>query len=284
MRVLAVWAGFDAVVSFLERADPRAAQRVRASYACFDSFGENGRGYAFLAGSGITRGCKAEAVAGLLEIQRLFGGTSALDPRAASDDRFDALQNARLVRDAEAFYHCMFQSESTAWNLREQHMAETLEELLLHLDRPAARAKIVVWAHNSHVGDARATEVARRGRVSLGVLGSLILSAVLMIVGFQVLLIGLVSDVISGNRKLLEDLLYRVRSIELHLPAGGQRDGHRYKLHDYLEDRVGTKPPTLGGVGAALSGVPVPGRRSRFGCRKRVRACNAWVLEIRFGR
>jgi erythromycin esterase-like protein len=161
-------ASIEAVVSFLERADPRAAQRVRASYACFDSFGENGRGYAFLAGSGITRGCKAEAVAGLLEIQRLFGGTSALDPRAASDDRFDALQNARLVRDAEAFYHSMFQSESTAWNLREQHMAETLDELLLHLDRPAARAKIVVWAHNSHVGDARATEVARRGQVSLG--------------------------------------------------------------------------------------------------------------------
>jgi len=90
---------------------------------------------------------------------------------AAEDDeaRFDLDQNARLVKNAERYYRSMYLGDVSTWNLREQHMAEMLAELHTHLARRVARPKIVVWAHNSHTGDARATEMGRlRGEQSLG--------------------------------------------------------------------------------------------------------------------
>ena len=87
----------------------------------------------------------------------------------ATDELFQAEQNARLVRNAEAYYRSMFLGDVSTWNLRDRHMAETLDALLAHLDRQVGRrAKIVVWAHNSHLGDARATEMSRRGELNLG--------------------------------------------------------------------------------------------------------------------
>ena len=83
---------------------------------------------------------------------------------------FYAQQNAQTVRNAEVYYRAMFSGRVTSWNLRDEHMAETLAALLTHLDRHdgAEPARIVVWAHNSHVGDARATEVAADGQLTLG--------------------------------------------------------------------------------------------------------------------
>ena len=90
------------------------------------------------------------------------------DGRLAEDEVFDAEQNARLVRDAEAYYRSMFLEEVSSWNLRDRHMAETLAALAAHLERQSGRAKIAVWAHNSHLGDARATDMGRRGELNLG--------------------------------------------------------------------------------------------------------------------
>ncbi|MRH92610.1 hypothetical protein GFY24_35200 [Nocardia sp. SYP-A9097] len=84
------------------------------------------------------------------------------------DAHFDALRNAWSVRDAEAYYRAMFGERVTSWNLRDEHMADTLDALARHLDRPGDPARIVVWAHNSHIGDARATEMAAEGQLSLG--------------------------------------------------------------------------------------------------------------------
>ncbi len=85
------------------------------------------------------------------------------DGLLAEDELFYAQQNAQTVRDAEVYYRAMFGGRVTSWNLRDQHMAQTLDALLTHLDRHSTGqpARIVVWAHNSHVGDARATEVSR---------------------------------------------------------------------------------------------------------------------------
>ena len=78
-------------------------------------------------------------------------------------------QNAQTVRNAEVYYRAMFSGRVTSWNLRDQHMAQTLHALLAHLDRHGDEpARIVVWAHNSHVGDARATEVSADGQLTLG--------------------------------------------------------------------------------------------------------------------
>jgi erythromycin esterase-like protein len=86
----------------------------------------------------------------------------------AEDEFFSAEQNARVVKNAEAYYRSMFLEEVSSWNLRDRHMAETLDALVAHLERQGGRAKIVVWAHNSHIGDARATQMGQRGELNIG--------------------------------------------------------------------------------------------------------------------
>jgi erythromycin esterase-like protein len=90
------------------------------------------------------------------------------DGRAAEDQFFEAMQNARVVKNAEAYYRSMFLGDVSSWNLRDRHMVETLEALVAHLEGQAASAKVAVWAHNSHLGDARATDMGRRGELNIG--------------------------------------------------------------------------------------------------------------------
>ena len=92
------------------------------------------------------------------------------DGLLAEDELFYTQQNAQTVRNAEVYYRAMFSGRVTSWNLRDKHMAQTLDALLKHLDRhhDVPPARIVVWAHNSHVGDARATEVSADGQLTLG--------------------------------------------------------------------------------------------------------------------
>jgi erythromycin esterase-like protein len=77
-------------------------------------------------------------------------------------------QNARLAKNAEAYYRAMFRGRVESWNLRDTHMAETLAALVAHLDRQGGRTKVAIWAHNSHLGDARATERSKRGQLTWG--------------------------------------------------------------------------------------------------------------------
>jgi erythromycin esterase-like protein len=93
---------------------------------------------------------------------------SQRDGRVAADEFFYAEQNARLVKDAEAYYRMMFRGRVSSWNLRDQHMADTLDALVAHLQRQGERPKVVVWAHNSHLGDARATELGEGGEWNVG--------------------------------------------------------------------------------------------------------------------
>jgi erythromycin esterase-like protein len=106
----------------------------------------------------------------LVEIQRNALDYARRDGLLAEDELFYAQQNAQTVRNAEVYYRAMFGGRVTSWNLRDQHMAETLQALLTHLDRQERTepARIVVWAHNSHVGDARATEVSADGQLTVG--------------------------------------------------------------------------------------------------------------------
>ena len=87
---------------------------------------------------------------------------------AAADEFFFAEQNARLVKNAEQYYRKMFRSNASSWNQRDEHMMETLVELVAHLQSQQGSAKVVVWAHNSHLGDARATEMSQRGELNIG--------------------------------------------------------------------------------------------------------------------
>ncbi|MFI9817742.1 erythromycin esterase family protein [Saccharothrix variisporea] len=152
------------VVAYLEGVDPQAAARARERYSCLEH-GEDGRAYARAAAFGAGEDCERRVIAQLTE---LCSNYRARDDRPendrSADERFHAERNAQLVRSAEEYYRTMFGGRVSSWNLRDRHMAETLEALRDHLDG----GKIVVWAHNSHLGDARATEFASRGELNVG--------------------------------------------------------------------------------------------------------------------
>jgi len=112
--------------------------------------------------------CENEAVGQLVEMQRRARELAPTDDALAADELFFATQNARLARNAESYYRAMFHGRIPSWNLRDRHMAETLDALTFHLEKRAPAARVVVWAHNSHLGDARATAMVAEGELNLG--------------------------------------------------------------------------------------------------------------------
>ncbi|PJE20305.1 MAG: hypothetical protein CK431_27780, partial [Mycobacterium sp.] len=159
------------VIKYLDTVDSAAAARARVRYACFDHpAGDDGQAYGYQAAFGAGPKCEHQAIEQLVELQRNSLDYLRADGLLAEDELFYAQQNAQTVRDAEVYYRSMFSGRVSSWNLRDKHMAQTLEALLKHLDRHGNNppARIVVWAHNSHVGDATATEVWADGQLTLG--------------------------------------------------------------------------------------------------------------------
>lgn len=161
-------ASMEAVVSYLEVADPEAAARARERYSCFDLVGGEGMDYGHAVNIGLHPSCENDVVAELLDLRRQAMALIARDGLVAADEYFFAEQNARLVRNAERYYRAMYQGRVSSWNLRDQHMADTLRSLVGHLASALGRSKVVVWEHNSHVGDAQATELGRSGEFNVG--------------------------------------------------------------------------------------------------------------------
>jgi erythromycin esterase-like protein len=159
-------ASVRAVLDFLDKVDPEAARRARYRHSCFEHFGEDTQAYGYAASFGLSKSCEDEAVSQLVEMQKRAVDLASRDGRVAPDAFFMAEQNARLVKNAERYYRSMFADRVESWNLRDQHMVETLDALLNHLG--ASTAKIAVWAHNSHLGDARATEMGDHGELNVG--------------------------------------------------------------------------------------------------------------------
>jgi erythromycin esterase-like protein/predicted phosphoribosyltransferase len=163
-------ASMDAVLAYLRKVDPEAAARARARYACFDRFGGEWQSYAYSSTVGLTASCEREVLGQLLDLRRQAAEYARRDGRIAQDEYFAAEQNARLVRNAEEYYRTMLGGRVESWNLRDRHMTATLKELMTFLktSSPARPPRLVVWAHNSHLGDARATEMGETGELNVG--------------------------------------------------------------------------------------------------------------------
>jgi erythromycin esterase-like protein len=162
-------ASMEAVLGYLDKIDPEGAVRARERYSCFDHFGEDTQSYGYATAFGIAESCEREVLDQLVEMHRRASELALRDGRVARDDFFFAQQNARLVKNAEEYYRTMFRSDVSSWNLRDRHMSETLAALEQHITGETTDpAKIVVWEHNSHLGDARATEMGRRGEWNVG--------------------------------------------------------------------------------------------------------------------
>jgi erythromycin esterase-like protein len=159
----------QAVIQYLKRMDPAAAKHAIQQYACFDHLNVDPQVYGYLTSSGVKKSCMNEAVAELCELQHRTFAYLQRDGIAAEDEYFFALQNARLVKNAETYYRSMYEGQVSSWNIRDRHMVETIGVLADHLEHQRLKpAKIIIWAHNSHVGDARATEMSERGEVNVG--------------------------------------------------------------------------------------------------------------------
>lgn len=168
------------VVDYLERVDPRAADVARHRYGCLTPWERDPAVYGHAAITGRYRVCAKEAVAMLQDMLRRRAEYSERD-----GDRFlDATRNAQLVANAERYYRAMYYGGHESWNLRDQHMFETLQSLLQFHGQGA---KAVVWEHNSHLGDATATESGAQGQINVG-------SLVRKAFGEQAYLIGFGTD------------------------------------------------------------------------------------------
>src|SRR5256885_5798025 len=161
-------ASIEAVLTYLHKVDPDAARRARYRYSCFDHFGEDTQAYGYAATFGLAESCEEEALGQLIELQQRAVAYASRDGHVADDEFFFAEQNARLVKNAEEYYRSMFRGRVESWNRRDAHMAETLEALAAHLEGRGRKAKIVLWEHNSHLGDARATEIGEGGEFNVG--------------------------------------------------------------------------------------------------------------------
>jgi erythromycin esterase-like protein len=161
-------ASMQAVVRYLDDVDPEAAEFARSRYSCFDHVGGEGVEYGHSVALNVALPCEREVVAELVDLRRRAAQFLSRDGWVAEDEFFFAEQNARLVRNAEEYYREMYRARVSSWNLRDRHMAETLEALVAHLDQQLGRARVVVWEHNSHVGDARATEMGAGGELNVG--------------------------------------------------------------------------------------------------------------------
>jgi erythromycin esterase-like protein len=163
-------ASISAVLAYLDKTDPVAAERARSRYACFEDLGEDPERYAHSTGLGLSADCEREVVAQVVELRQRRHSMllQSGDGLAAEDEHFQAEQNALVVRDAEKYYRSLFGRRASTWNLRDTHMADTLASLMAHYERRSIEPKIVIWAHNSHVGDARATSLGAAGEINIG--------------------------------------------------------------------------------------------------------------------
>ena len=161
-------ASIEAVLAYLDKLDPDAAKRARHYYSCFEHFGKDVSTYGYAAGFRMTPSCEDAVVRNLVDLRRNATDYLQRDGQIAADAYFCAEQNALVVRNAEEYYRNMFRREISSWNLRDTHMMESLARLATHLSNHEPSAKIIVWAHNSHLGDARATQMGERGELNLG--------------------------------------------------------------------------------------------------------------------
>ncbi len=168
LDLYSLYTSIEAVLNYLDKVDPEGAKRARYRYSCFEHFGEDSQAYGYSAGFGLTESCEKEVVSQLVELQRRAADYASRDGRVAADEFFFVEQNARLVKNAEEYYRSMFRGRVSSWNLRDRHMAETLHALVAHLEKQGQEAKVVMWEHNSHLGDARATDMGTQGELNVG--------------------------------------------------------------------------------------------------------------------
>lgn len=160
LDVYSLWESMEAVIDYLAPRDPELARTARQAYQCFEPYGRNAHAYA-RATVMAPESCEEDVV----EVLRQLRARMTEYRHDGREAWYNAEQNALIARGAEAYYRAMVRGGPHSWNVRDRHMMETLERLMAH---HGERSRAVVWEHNTHVGDARYTDMADAGMVNLG--------------------------------------------------------------------------------------------------------------------
>jgi len=159
LDVYSLWESMEAIMNYLEKNDPAALKLAQEAFRCFEPYKNEGRDYA-MASRLVPELCENEVVDLLKEIQYKITRYDS-DP----ENVFSTQQNALVTVNAERYYRAMVQGGPHSWNIRDQHMMDTLDRLL-QFHGPDSKA--IVWAHNTHIGDARATDMVADGMYNIG--------------------------------------------------------------------------------------------------------------------
>ena len=237
----------EAVIAYLDRVDYEQAGLARRYYAALDHVRDPQR-YGYEAAAGLRPDCRDGVRRQLIELVRRAPEYAALDGRAAADAQFFAERNADIVVSAEAYYRAMFGPRHESWNLRDEHMTRTLFALRRHLRSCSEGERIVVWAHNSHLGDARATEMGQAGERNIGQLVRESAAAQAYLVGFTTCAGTVMAarewdepgerrTIVPAREDSYEGLFARTRLDRFYLPL--RDDASQFLNHPMLERAIG---------------------------------------------
>jgi erythromycin esterase-like protein len=168
MDLYSLFRSRDAVLSYLAEVDPSEAERAAERYAPFNDLGGDPQRYGYAVAIGSMASAAELVEEQLAQVRRVTDAFIHSQDPVVAEAAFNALQNALVVKNAEEYYREMYDGRVNTWNLRDRHMADTLDALAEHLRSRDGYARIAVWAHNSHIGDARATDSSLRGEWNLG--------------------------------------------------------------------------------------------------------------------
>ncbi|WP_367106541.1 erythromycin esterase family protein [uncultured Psychrobacter sp.] len=166
LDLYSLYSSIEAVLDYLQQVDPKTAEIARERYGCLMPWANDPALYGRAVMTEQHKSCEAEVLKNLQDLLKKHLEYS----KANEEQFFDAKQNAKLIADAERYYRTLYytegySAENNSWNQRDQHMFETLKEVL---EFRGFESKAIVWAHNSHIGDARATQMGARGELNIG--------------------------------------------------------------------------------------------------------------------
>lgn len=168
LDLYSLYRSIDAIIRYLEKLDPELAQEAHYYYSCFEQFRYNPQEYGYSIFSRLSKSCQNEALQELKKLEQLEWQILQ-EKKASPEEMFYLLQNARVVKNSERYYRSLFLDEVNNWNLRDSHMMETLQEIIKYYHtREISNPKIVIWAHNSHIGNAAATQMSMYGEFNIG--------------------------------------------------------------------------------------------------------------------
>lgn len=168
LDLYSLYRSIDAVIDCLKKVDPAAAAQAQYQYSCLEAYRHNPQAYAYAVVTQAIESCQDAVIQQLVQLQQRDWEDLGKN-LMSTDEALYIEQNARVVKNAEHYYRSMFVGAAASWNVRDSHMFETLETLIKHYRLKGIETpKLVIWAHNSHIGNAAATQMGDHGEYNIG--------------------------------------------------------------------------------------------------------------------